>query len=166
MKHYKAPWSTSLLVVSALATIVCLAVTFGFRPRISLAPLRHCVEWLRLLPLALVVGCALFTIRGYTVATGAILVHRLLWSTRLPLTGLQTAHFDPGAMVGSIRTFGNGGFYSFTGRYWNKHLGSYRAYVTDPKRAVVLRFRDHTVVLSPDAPEDFVRDLTPHTTMG
>ena len=84
-------------------------------------------------------------------------MHRLLWSTVLPRIGLESAQVEPDAMRGSLRTFGNGGAFSFTGFYYNKRLGSYRAYVTDPRRAVVLRYANRRVVLSPDAPEDFVR---------
>jgi len=159
MKTYKAPWSKCLIVVSVLATLMCLGITFGipFLP----AP-RHGGEvgmWLRWLPLALVFGCALFTVRGYTIAPDAILVHRLLWATRLPRAGLQSAEFVPNAMNRSLRTFGNGGFFSFTGFYWSKTLRSYRAYVTDLRRTVVLRFERRTVVVSPDSPEEFVREL-------
>jgi hypothetical protein len=62
-------------------------------------------------------------------------------------------------MRGSIRTSGNGGAFSFTGFYHNKRLRSYRAYVTAPRRTVVLRYADRRMVLSPGAPEDFVSDL-------
>jgi len=55
-------------------------------------------------------------------------------------------------MRGSIRTSGNGGAFSFTGFYHNKRLRSYRAYVTAPRRTVVLRYADRRVVLSPGAP--------------
>ena len=112
-----------------------------------------------LLPLAIILGAAPFTIRGYTITADAILVHRLCWATRLPLQGLQSATAEPDAMRGSLRTFGNGGLFSFSGRYWSKHLGAYRALVTDPRRTVVLRYADRTVVLSPETPEQFVRDL-------
>jgi hypothetical protein len=112
------------------------------------------------LPLALLVGAALFTIRGYALVPGAILIHRLFWSTRLPVAELESARSEPDAMRGSVRTFGNGGLFSFTGRFHSPGLGSYRAYVTDLQRTVVLRFPGRVVVLSPAAPEDFVRELT------
>jgi len=38
----------------------------------------------------------------------------------------------------------------------NTKLGAYRAYATDPKRSVDLKFRDQTAVVSPDSPDDFV----------
>lgn len=159
MKTYKAPWSTLLIVISVLATLLCLGVTFG-APWLS-GPKHHGAMgmWLRWLPLALVFGCGLFTVRGYALTPDAILVHRLFWATRLPRAGLQSAEFVPNAMCKSIRTCGNGGFFSFTGFYWNKTLKSYRAYVTDPRRTVILRYERRTIVVSPEAPEDFVREL-------
>ena len=110
-------------------------------------------------PLAIIFGAALFTIRGYTVTADAVLVHRLFWKTRVPLGGLQSVQSEPDAMLGGIRTFGNGGLFSFSGFFWNKTLGAYRAFVTDARRVVVLRFPDRTMVVSPSAPEDFVREL-------
>ena len=79
--------------------------------------------------------------------------------TRMPRAGLQSATFDPQAMRGSLRTFGNGGFFSITGFYWNKTLRTYRAFVTDPRHAVVLRYERRMVVVSPGDPEAFVREL-------
>lgn len=154
MKHYKAPWSTSLIVISSLATVLCLGIALGM-----VWNGRGIFPWLALLPLAIVIGSAPFTIRGYTVTSDAILVHRLFWTTRLPLAGLQSAQFEPGAMRWSIRTFGNGGLFSFTGFFRNRLLGAYRAFVTDPRRAVVLHYSKRTVVVSPAAPEEFVHDL-------
>ena len=162
MKTYKAPWSRLLIVVSVLATLVCLGIAFG----IPLIPAsKHGGEtgmWLRWLLLALVIGCALFTVRGYTITPAAILVRRLFWTTRLPREGLQSATFEPGVMRRSLRTCGNGGFFSFTGWYWSKNLKSYRAFVTDLSRTVVLRYDRRTFVVSPDDPECFVRDLVTH----
>jgi len=154
MKRYKAPWSRSLIVISSLATVLCLGIALGM-----VWNTRGVFPWLALLPLAIVIGSAPFAIRGYSVTSDAILVHRLFWTTRLPLAGLQSAQFDPDAMRGSIRTFGNGGLFSFTGFYRNKLLGAYRAFVTDPRRTVVLHYSRRTVVVSPAAPEEFVHDL-------
>jgi len=159
MKHYDAPWSTSLILMSVITSIICLGVSAGgwwaAVAKHQAAPVR----WVVLLPLAILFCTALFTIRGYAITSDAILVHRLLWSTALPRLGLESARVEPDAMRGSIRTFGNGGAFSFTGFYYNKRLGSYRAFVTDPRRSVVLRYATRRVVLSPAAPHDFVSDL-------
>jgi hypothetical protein len=159
MKHYEAPWSTSLIVVSLLTTVVCLGVPVGAWLNVAGKHPPGALGYVVLLPLVILFGTALFTIRGYSISSDSILVHRLLWQTVLPRAGLESAEVEPEAMRGSIRTFGNGGAFSFTGFYYNKRLGSYRAYVTDPRRCVVLRYANRRVVLSPATPEDFVSDL-------
>jgi len=42
---------------------------------------------------------------------------------------------------------------------WSMALKSYRAYLTDLNQTVVLGYERRTVVLSPDSPEDFVREV-------
>lgn len=153
MKHYAAHWGTALVVVSSLTTILCLGCALFVLKNGGMGYL------ISLSILALVIGCALFGIRGYTITPEAILVHRLFWTTRLPRTGLQSAVFEPDVMRSSIRTFGNGGFFSFSGFYRNKTLGTYRAFVTDLHQTVVLRYGQRTVVVSPAFPEEFVHDL-------
>jgi len=59
-------------------------------------------------------------------------------------------------MKGSIRVFGNGGFFAFTGFYWSRTIGRYRAYVMDPKQSVVLRLERRQFSVSPDHPENFI----------
>lgn len=145
--------------MSVLATALCggVAISSCYLP----GPVDG--NWLgtvlRWLPLFLIPGCALFVVRGYTITPDAILIQRLFWATRLPRAGLLSAVAEPKAMCKSIRTCGNGGFFSFTGWYWSKSLKSYHAYVTDLNRTVVLRYERRTVVVSPDDPGGFVRAL-------
>lgn len=154
LKHYKARWGISLITISIVATLVCLGVSLGLR-----FDRGETMPGMALLPIAVVIACALFTIRGYTLTHDFLLIRRLFWATRLPLGELQSARFEPDAMGWGIRTFGNGGFFSFTGFYHSKTLGSYRAFVTDRHQAVVLKFPAKTIVVSPSAPEEFVHDI-------
>jgi len=151
--YYRAPWGGLLIGASIFVTIFCLGMG------IALFFLAHSRLWVVALPVLLVPASALFVVRGYRITPDAILVRRSFWSTRLPRAGLSLAVCEPNAMRGSLRTFGNGGAFSFTGWYWNRRLGAYRAFVTDLRRTVVLRYRDRAVVLSPKDPEEFVRDL-------
>jgi hypothetical protein len=153
MKHYKAHWGTLLIITSSLFSLACLG------PAVMAFKHGGPSSWVGWLLLTLFGACALFTVRGYTVTADAILVHRLLWTTRLPLAGLQSAQLEPNAMRWSIRTFGNGGFFSFSGFYRNKLLGAYRAFVTDRNQTVVLRYSGHTIVVSPSSPEKFTQEL-------
>jgi hypothetical protein len=119
--------------------------------------------WARLLAPAIVVSVfgviSLFSVRGFTVKRRELWVQRPLWQTRLPLHDLKAAHVDPTAMKSSWRSAGNGGLLAFTGWFRNKKLGRYRAFVTDQDRCVVMEFKDHNLVVSPDDPEGFVKAL-------
>jgi hypothetical protein len=152
-KHYPAHWGTLLIVLSTLLTAGCVWFAVAAFNEGTTSSIRMGL-WL----LALVVGCALFTIRGYTITPDSILVHRLLWATRLPRAGLQSAQFVPVRPGSSVR-IGNGGFFSFSGWYYNTRLGLYRVFVTDHRRMVFLRYPNRLVAISPAAPEEFVHDL-------
>jgi hypothetical protein len=154
MKTFRAPWGWALLLTSVGVSVLLIAVLLGATcPRSVWGALVFGLLWL-VLPVT-----ALFTIRGYTVTPEAILVHRLFWSTRLPREGLVSATSEPQTLQGSLRVCGNGGMFSFTGWFWSKKLGRFRAYVTDLNRTVVLRYAKRTAVVSPDDPEGFVREL-------
>jgi len=156
MKTFRAPWGQSLKWVSVLSVVLLLGVGFWITTLPGPRPLGY-------VPLALFVGmalgAALFMIRGYTVTPEVVLVHRPFWDTRLPREGLVSATVEPKAMKGSLKLCGNGGMYSFTGWYWSKKLGHFQPYVTDLNRTVVLRWEKRTVVVSPDDPEGFVREV-------
>ena len=151
---YGAPWSTSV----KLTTVTSLGVFFGalYLVATGLAG----IPWLRfsvIAGLVLLVLVSLWsTIRGYELRGRTLIVYRLGRETHVELSGSTVAEFDPGAMKWSFRVFGNGGFFSLTGLWWNRKLGRFRAYATDPKRTVVLRSGRKTIVVSPDRPAEFV----------
>jgi len=152
---FGAPWARALKLTTLLAVSVCfsLPVLGLFKFAAFPDPLR----WtFMLLPLMFVAGAAPFMVRGYTVTDGAIIVHRLGWNFRLDLASLLSIEADPAALKGSIRLAGNGGLFAFCGWFRSNRLGVYRAFCTDLAHAVVLRFPDRTVVVTPDRPEKFV----------
>ena len=97
-----------------------------------------------------------FRVCGYTLTSDAILIERGGWSTHLPLAGLRAVEGDAEAMGGSLRLFGNGGLFALTGLFWNRRIGRYRAYATDPSRAVILRYVDRKIVITPHDPQQFI----------
>lgn len=155
LRSFEAPWGTSLRVATGLACLLLLGQS------IAGLVLTRMPLWPRLALVALpplgIAAAALFTIRGYELTRDSILVVRLFWRTRVPLNGLRDVTVDPEAMRGSIRTCGNGGFFSFTGRYYNKRLGKYRMFATDLKRAVILDYGDRRMVMTPEDPPVFAR---------
>ncbi|MBI2927505.1 MAG: hypothetical protein HYY24_17555 [Verrucomicrobia bacterium] len=157
-RRFGAPWCTLLKVVSVLAAAVVSAVPLVGALVVPQMP--PALRWLLVAtPVVVLVPTALLTVRGYELAGRELLIRRLLWTTRIWLEGLRSVEADPEAVRRSIRLCGNGGLFGFTGWFWNKQLRTHRVLVTDPKRAVVLRLSQRTLVVSPDDPERFVRDV-------
>ncbi len=151
--EFGARWSKMLVGVSLVATVLLGGASYFLLTQSRPASLWGSVAQAGLL--AILLGSALFTVRGYRLDGPELFVRRLLWETRLDLAGLRSAEADPDLVRGSLRVFGNGGLYSFSGLFWNRTLGRYRAWVTHHDDIVVLRFDDRVWVVSPAAPLRF-----------
>jgi len=155
---YPAPWGTSLKVISATTSLFLLGVAlFGLftGPKGNGSWMISMV----ILPLSILLITALFTIRGYVLTPDTLLVKRLAWNTQVPLQGLTAVEADSDAMKRSIRTMGNGGLFSISGLFRNQRLGSYRALATDLRRCVILKFDHKVIVITPEKPQAFVKQL-------
>ena len=160
MQHeYQAPWGRAVKVATLVSVLLfCAIAVYGsyFGPRQFMA-------WRFFTLGAPVAGLALgvlFLVRGYALAGQELEIERFGWVTRLSLVGLESVASDSQAFVGTSRVWGNGGLFALTGLYWNRRLGRFRAWATDPARSVVLKFADRTVVLTPDDPRRFVSDVS------
>lgn len=86
-------------------------------------------------------------------------MRRSFWSNRIPLAAIQSAGLDARACEGAMKTLGNDGLFAMHGRFRSKRLGKFQAYVTDPRNSVVLRLPGDIVVVSPENPRQFLREL-------
>jgi PH (Pleckstrin Homology) domain-containing protein len=154
--QFPAPWSRSLSVVTAGAVAVLLVVMLT---GLFLGP-RAPPQWraaMVAVPLAVLLGSLPFMVRGYILTDEHIEVRRLGWSTVLPLAGLVAVSGEPEGLRGSVRLFGNGGLFGISGWFWNRRIGRFRAYATDPGRVVLLRYRDgRKVVVTPHDVQHFI----------
>ncbi|HEY6643513.1 PH domain-containing protein [Povalibacter sp.] len=153
--EFRAPWGRPLRIASGLSAVVLLAVAVSGVVTLGRAPLLASLL-LICMPLAILLTALPFMVRGYTLNDDTIIVRRSGWATVLPLHDLQSVTGDADAMRGSLRLFANGGLFSFSGEFWNRKLGRYRALATDPGRAVVLRYPKRTVVITPHDPQQFI----------
>jgi len=160
---FSAPWGRKVILITILTGFLLLIL-----PAIQFVVLRaaHAQAmnfWVLLsvlvVPPAVLLGCAFFMIRGYTLDAGRLIVQRLIWSNTLDLGDLESVYHDPEATKRSVKIIGNDGLFAMCGTFRNKTLGRYRAFVTDPQRAVVLKLRTRTVVVTPDDPEKFIREI-------
>ncbi len=156
--HFHAPWAKSLKIMTVLSVLILAGlpvIGIATGPEDSLIWVFFMIG----MPLSMIFIASLFIILGYVLTADELLVQRLFWNSRIALSGLLSAEVDADAMAQSIRTFGNGGMFCFAGAFSNKKLGSYRAFATDPKRSVVLRFLKRTIVVTPDRPEVFAQKV-------
>jgi PH (Pleckstrin Homology) domain-containing protein len=157
--YYHAPWGRLLTAITGLATLLLGGIAaFGLWNAANIPPNQRVLWFVGMvaIPAAIWLGTLVFAVTGYTLCDGVIQVHRVGWKSVVALDGLERVEFEPRAMSGSIRNWGNGGMFSFTGHYRNKRLGPYRAYATDPNRSVVLHFPDERpIVLTPESPKQF-----------
>jgi hypothetical protein len=153
--EFKAPWSAGLKRISTilLVALAILTVAGVVAWRQTGAPAALLAV---LMPPIVVLACVLCIVKGYVLSGEEIVVKRLAWSTRLPLDDLRSVAGDNEAMNASLRLFGNGGLLSYTGYFWNRKLGRYRAFATDPSRAVVLSYPRRKIVITPDDPQRFI----------
>jgi hypothetical protein len=105
-------------------------------------------------------------VHGYRLTQDELLVLRRNRQNRFALDGLRSVDVDPKAMAWSIKVFGNDGLGAVTGRFRNRKLGAYRAFVTDRAHAVVLRWPDRCIVVSPDRPEEFAVEVRRRAGLG
>ncbi len=162
--EFRARWSKLLIGVSLVATAI-----LGGASYILLSQARLADPWGPFggaAALSTAVVAALYSVRGYRLEGRELFVKRLIWETRLDLAGLRSAEADPGLVRGSVRVFGNGGLYSFSGLFWNRTLGRYRAWVTHHDDIVVLRFEDRVWVVSPVDPAGFAAAALSHAQGG
>jgi hypothetical protein len=153
--EFRAPWSKELRAATAVSLGVLIVVMAAAILSRSRAPLLASVLLIAL-PLLISVATFASRVRGYLLDEDSITVQRGGWNTRLPLIGLRSVTGDAEAMRGSIRVFGNGGLFAYTGEFWNRKLGRYRALATDPSRAIVLRYPKRTIVITPHDPQHFI----------
>jgi len=92
-------------------------------------------------------------IRGYTITNDAILVHRFLWDTRLPRKGLISVTSEPMTWKSVFQWKGN------EDKFWSKRTFCSRTYCTNWSHIVMLRYTNRTVFVSPDNPDEFVREV-------
>lgn len=156
--QFGAPWSRGLKITTwiVIALVLDAPIILPFVvPREQLSITLLCSG-----AVVLILGiAALFCVRGYTIHHRELWIQRSFWHTRLRLKGLERAYADADALKKCVRTCGNGGFMAFTGWFWSKKLGKFRAFATDPVRCVVLEFAKRKLVVSPDDPAAFVRAL-------
>jgi hypothetical protein len=146
---FSAPYDRTTKIVS---TIVCLGLL-----AVMLAVHSIAVGCLSLFVMFL--GYA-YSPRRYTLEGRAIVVTRLIGTVRIPLEDVREARkATPEDFRGCIRLWGSGGLFGYYGLFSTDKLGKSTWYVTNRNDAVVLITAGKTILVSPDAPNEFLASI-------
>jgi hypothetical protein len=97
---------------------------------------------------AVLLGCWLFSVRVYLVDNKSICVQHPLWTDRFEVRGLAPEHRRPGS--DSIRLFASNWVFGHTlGLCYNKRIGMFFAYVTNPQYKLDVETKHGVLVISP-----------------
>ena len=157
-----APIGTRVRMMTLLSIVSAVVVATAIP--VLLLEARHPPPW----PVFLMTGIAptvvaaiWFTARilRYRVVEAELQVELPFRTVRFPLEGLKDVTPDREALRGARKIIGNDGLRAISGRFRSKRLGRFHAYVTDRERAVVLRWPDRCVVISPDQHSWFIETV-------
>jgi hypothetical protein len=94
------------------------------------------------------IGCWLFSVKSYTIDRGAIRVQHPLWSDRFEVRGLASEDRRPGK--DSIRVFASNWIFGHSlGLCYNRKIGTFFVYMTDPKYRLDIETGKGVLVISP-----------------
>jgi hypothetical protein len=159
--EFAAPWSRALKRASGFAFVILAGVALaGF----FIVPARMLLVRCAMvaMPACILALAFVSIVSGYALSATQLEVERPFWNTAFPLAQLVSVAGDAEVFTNSVRLLGNGGIFSFTGFFWKRGLGLYRSFATDPARAVVLKFRRFTIVVTPDDPLRFIVRVRTH----
>jgi hypothetical protein len=159
-RYFAAPWGRELRILTNMTVALLIGVPIVTGVALHLAGNAPALAWLSTaIPLIILFGTIPFGIRGYTLSGKRLIIHRFGWTHSVDLSNLKSATVDPHAFAGAVKTAGNGGLFSISGRFWSKALGHFRACASDPRLSVVLRFPNWTLLITPEYPDEFADDL-------
>jgi hypothetical protein len=150
------------VVLTLFFALGVLALGFIFNLYLALGKFEHAPIGARmlqalvpLLPIAIFLASFLWErsrASQFSIEENVLVVRR----KRYPLLGLVAAERDPKVMCRARRRWGNSGVGAIRGHFRSKRLGKFEAFLTDPDNAVVLRWPERVVAVSPADPDFFI----------
>lgn len=162
IRVFPAVWCAALRTISGLTTLLLGLVLPVSLLAMTGQPGRWYVPWLAVAGPGSVLVALAFSIRRYEIEGDVLRIVRPGWSTVIHLAEVDTVEFTPQAFRRAWRVWGNGGFFSFSGWFYQRPRGLFRAWVTDPSRSVTLRLGRRRIVVSPEPPLEFVEAIVEH----
>ena len=106
-----------------------------------------------LLFLITVFACSyMFSVKSYSVDNNQLVIKKVMGERRIDISDLMEIRLvEKGEMLGTIRTFGNGGLFGYYGKYYNRTFGSMTLYTTRRTNRIFLKtISGNKIIISPD----------------
>jgi len=149
MTQPAAPTSTLIKIITGVIFgLMAFFLILGLSDPVLLAPAAFIGILLFL--------CYLFAPVQYELRGGSLVVHRRI--NRKVFSGVTGCSIPDTAFPKALRTWGNGGLFSFSGRFWNRTWGTFHAYLTHHRAPYLLlvETRKGKVLISPLDPDGFL----------
>jgi len=105
--------------------------------------------------------CYLYRSTGYQLTADQLIIHRPYKNKIIQRTQIRKAELlEKGALKWTVRVFGNGGLFGYSGKFTNTRIGVMTWYATRTNNMVLLRMHDgRKIVITPDNPKEFIDTL-------
>lgn len=161
---FNAELEKTVIVITVAVYLLLLALSVVFlvlyMRGTEKGPVAYVFLYSAVLCLACMLLAPLLRVRGYEVNPGSLHVKLGYGSKEFSLRDTKDVRRCPDAFQGAIRTMGNGGLFSYLGRFRSDKLGPFQAYVTDRNSMVLLEWEDRRVVVSPADADRFLEVLS------
>ena len=109
----------------------------------------------------LIVATYLLRPRAIFIDNNGLTIDRMVKPVKITFADIKLIRaLNAEEMKWSLRTFGNGGMFGYTGKYYNRTLGSMTWYVTQRKNYILIEKLDgKKIIITPDHPQDFLLDV-------
>jgi hypothetical protein len=156
MIEYKASFDTLTKIITITVAIIFLSITLKTVNQLSTSQNNlktlFIPAGILIFVIATLVGSYLLSIQKYIVEDSTLVIKRAFGDKRISIADIEEVRLiAKDEMRGTIRTFGNGGFFGYYGKYYNKKLGSFTLYSTQRKNRIFIRTKHgDKLVISPD----------------
>ncbi len=151
--EYKATLGTSSKIITSIVTILFLGITLYNFYAFS-AEAKNYLYYILITSLIIVTYLICYLLRpvNYILGDGKIIITRPLHNRVVNISMISDVlQASKESMKWTVRTFGNGGLFGYTGKFYSSTYGNMTWYVTKRENYVLLKITDgEKIVLSPD----------------
>lgn len=163
MKKFKASIDNLSILITFFVVVLSVSLFIGFLNSGNHSDLFgiSIATAINFFMLGLVFVFFLLRTSSYSVTESSIVINSLLLPYNVSRNEIAKCTLvSKDEMSGTIRTFGNGGLFGYTGYYRNAKFGTMRWFATQRKNYLLIeKTNGKKIVITPDEPENFIAAL-------